>query len=153
MSRQAHGFSRARNKRGQAAVEFSAVLLLMVILLFGVLEVGRLMLSYQALAEGVRIAARYASVHGYYQQGLTGTAPGYCDSSPVSPGSSLTPDVATVIQNYSGLSPITVAICYSSNKPGQTVTVSAYYDFSTIASVVPLGSFTLSSTSKAIFCY
>lgn len=145
---------RRKSESGQALVEYSAVLLLMLTLIFGVIEVGRVMLDYVALAEGVRIAARYASVHGYYQQGGSGSASTNCDGTPVDPSLSSSPAVAAIIQNYSALSPITVNVCYSGgNKTGNTVSVSAYYAFTPIASFIPLGSFTLSSTTQSTFVY
>src|SRR5207248_5044984 len=73
----ANPLQRPRRERGQAAIEFTAVLLLLVMAIFGVIETGRMMLAYIALADGARAGVRYAIVHGSYS-----TSPsGYSDTS------------------------------------------------------------------------
>lgn len=49
----------AKPQRGVAAVELGLLLLLLVTLAFGVAELGRAMYQYNAIAKGVRDAARY----------------------------------------------------------------------------------------------
>ncbi len=48
--------------RGQALVEFSLVLLPMLLLLFGLLDVGRLVYINNAVSEGAREGSRWGSV-------------------------------------------------------------------------------------------
>ena len=50
--------------RGQAIVEFSLVLMILMVVLVGILEVGRLMFMYAAINNASREAARYASAIG-----------------------------------------------------------------------------------------
>ena len=52
-----------RNRsRGQALVEFSLVFPLMLLLLFGLIDLGRLVYTNNALSEAAREGARYGSV-------------------------------------------------------------------------------------------
>ena len=50
-----------RNQRGIASVEFALLLPVLVLLLFGTVEIGRMVSDYHAVAKGVRDAARYLS--------------------------------------------------------------------------------------------
>jgi Flp pilus assembly protein TadG len=50
-----------RGKRGNAGVEFALLLPLMMILLFGGIEIGRVLHDYHVVNEAVRDAARYLS--------------------------------------------------------------------------------------------
>ena len=55
-----HRFAR---EGGVAAVEFAFVLGLLVIIVFGITELGRAMYQYDTLAKSARAAARYLSVY------------------------------------------------------------------------------------------
>ena len=50
--------------RAQAIVEFALVLMILMVVLVGILEVGRLMFMYAAINNASREAARYASAVG-----------------------------------------------------------------------------------------
>jgi Flp pilus assembly protein TadG len=52
--------SRRRTRRGAAAVEFAVVAPLLVLIVFGIVEVGRLVMVAQLATNGSREAARYA---------------------------------------------------------------------------------------------
>jgi hypothetical protein len=54
-------FLQPKQQRGVAAVELGLLLLLLVTLAFGVAELGRAAYQYNAIAKGVRDAARYLS--------------------------------------------------------------------------------------------
>jgi hypothetical protein len=56
--------SSRRRSRGQALVEFALVAPLLFVLLFGIIEGGRLLLYYHSLNNAVREGTRYAIVHG-----------------------------------------------------------------------------------------
>src|SRR3989304_1928114 len=58
-------------ERGTALVEFALVAPLMLMLMFGFLELGRMLFDYQAINGGLRNAARYLS-----RVPITCTAPG-----------------------------------------------------------------------------
>jgi Flp pilus assembly protein TadG len=136
---------RGRNERGQAAVEFASVLLLVVITLFGVIEVARVMLVYTSLADAARAGSRYAIVHG---------------SNSASPsGAGNTAAVATQVTNITssgGLSGVNVTVSYpSGNATGAAVTVTASYQYAPVILLAMFSSLnmTLSSTSQGVICY
>ena len=54
-----------RRTRGQALVEFALVFPLFMLLLFGVIDVGRLVYVYNAISQGAREGSRYGSVAGF----------------------------------------------------------------------------------------
>ncbi len=55
-------YANARRQRGLAAVEFAIVALLLFTLLFGVIEMGRLLWTWNAAVEATRHGARLAAV-------------------------------------------------------------------------------------------
>jgi len=63
--------------RGQAIVEFAIVLPILLVILVGILEVGRMILIYSALNNASRNAVRYASVVGKDDSGNYKYS--YCD--------------------------------------------------------------------------
>jgi hypothetical protein len=58
----AHRPQDARREAGQELVEFALILPLLLLLFFGIIEVGRLMLSYNTIANAAREGARYGIV-------------------------------------------------------------------------------------------
>jgi hypothetical protein len=64
---------RQRN-RGLTTVEFSIVSTILFTLIFAVIEFGRLLYTYSALAEGTRRAARLAAVCPLNDAGIASTA-------------------------------------------------------------------------------
>ena len=56
------GRRNARRSRGQALVEFSLVFPLMMLLVFGLIDIGRLVYANNALGEAAREGARWGSV-------------------------------------------------------------------------------------------
>ena len=145
------------DERGQAVVEFSAVLLLIVILVFGIIEMGRMALIYISLADGARAGLRYAMVHG-----ANSSSPSTYNSF----GS-----VKTQVWNITSLAglsgaSVTVTPTYANNTggtgsdpngnlTGDTVKVQASYSYLPIIGLPPFSSLnlTLSSTSQGNICY
>jgi Flp pilus assembly protein TadG len=62
---------RIRGYKAQAILEFSIVLPILMLVLVGVLEVGRYMFLYSAATNASRNASRYASAVGRADNGLT----------------------------------------------------------------------------------
>jgi Flp pilus assembly protein TadG len=56
--------------KGQGMVEFALVLPILLLLIFGAIEVGRMLFIYSAVATAAREAARYASASGVGENGL-----------------------------------------------------------------------------------
>jgi TadE-like protein len=74
-----------RHQRGITSVEFSIIGTLLFILLFGVIEFGRLLSTFATLGESTRRAARLATVcpindPGITNTGLFGNLPGFSSS-------------------------------------------------------------------------
>jgi Flp pilus assembly protein TadG len=56
--------NRDRSSRGQTMVEFALILPILMFLLTGFFDLGRVVLAHDALGHAAREAARYAIVHG-----------------------------------------------------------------------------------------
>lgn len=102
--------------RGQSAVEFALAFPVVVLLILGLVDLGRLMWAYQSLAHAVREGARYAIVHG-------SASPQPADQAVIR---------GVVVQAAATLNPdqITVLVSWDpDNSPGSRVTVEAHYAF------------------------
>jgi hypothetical protein len=62
--------SHARSRRGQALVEFSLVFPILLTLILGIAEFGRLLVTYSSVATASRDAARYAASVGENPSGI-----------------------------------------------------------------------------------
>jgi Flp pilus assembly protein TadG len=140
-----------REDQGSALIEFSLVALMFIVLLFGVVEMGRMVLVYTSIANAARAGARYAIVHGADRTG-SGV------DGPSGPGS--TTQVQTVVQNFASVglldtSRLTIAVSYpSGNGVGSTVSVTVSYPYDPL--VTYFNSFlstTLASTSQGVIVF
>jgi len=150
-----HHIDRLADRRGQGLIEFSICFFLVVILLFGVIEVGRMILLYSTVANAARTGARYAIVNGY-------------DATPASGPGADPSNITAVVKNFASvyaLNPANLTVhatyyTYSSgtpaapacNKPGCWVRVTASYPYDPLTSYVPF-SLTLSSTSEGVITF
>jgi hypothetical protein len=128
-----------RRERGQALLETTLTVLVLIIFFFGLLEGARAVWQYNILAHAVREGTRYAIIHGSNSSDASG--PGDTGDVEVvvrDAASTLDEDALTVIVNYPD----------GSNDPGDTVEVEARYQFSTMLPIVPLPSITMSSKSR-----
>ena len=117
-------------------MEGALVFMAFMVMLFGIMDAGRMMLAWNSVSYAAREATRYAIVHG---------------SS--SGNSATTTDLTNIAKNSSvGLDPtkMTVTATWSPDHgPGSLVTVQVQYDFQSIAPYVPsLPS--MGSTSKMV---
>ena len=66
----------ASSRRGQALVEFAMGTLVLLMLIFGIIEVARIFLVYTTVTDAARLGVRYAITHGTPPAGpsTTGTA-------------------------------------------------------------------------------
>lgn len=131
---------RVSGDEGQSLVEFGIVAFLLVMLLFGVIEIGRMVLVYTAVANAARAGARYAIVHG-------------------SDNLATTDQIKTVVKNFLGTSPVdptraTITINYPAcNDPGCKVTVTASYPYDPLISYFPWPAINLGSTSQGVITF
>jgi Flp pilus assembly protein TadG len=137
-------------ERGATMVELALVLPLLLTVMFGIMESGRLALTYTTLADAARAGTRFAIVHGADRTG-SGV------DGPSGPGN--TANVEAVVTNMAiaaGLtaSKLTVDVEYpgSTNVIAAPVTVSVSYPFRPILPLVPL-TVTLGSESQGMICY
>ena len=142
---------------GSTQVEFTFVAVLLVLVLLGVVEMGRMILAYTAIADAAKAGARYAMVHGVDRTGTGADGP--------SSASSYT-QVQTVAQNYAaaGLldsSLVTVSVSYpnhsgtvAGNYPGDPVQVTVSYTYTPLVGYFTSAlTQTLSSTSEGVITY
>ena len=124
-------FGPCRDRRGTAALEFGLVLPFMLMLLVGMLDVGRLIGDQHALDRGVAVAARYAIVNSASASATTITA-------------QFDQAVQPLLGSCVGC---TVTVTFSpSYQPGATVTVSATYAWTSTLPTLSLANTTLSSS-------
>ncbi|SRR5216683_2809906 len=124
-----------RAQAGQAMAELSIVVVLFLVLTFGILDAGRLILAYNVVSSSAREGVRYAVVRG----GSSGR-----------PASAA--DVTSFVQSKTMGMPVTVEVSWSPNsQPGSTAVVTVQSDF---APVVPFPlvpkTIKLTSTSKMV---
>jgi len=119
--------ARQARRRGSAIIEFSIVAVQLFLVLFAVLEFGRMVLVSTTVANSARAGARYAIVHG-------GTRTGTGVDGPSGPGS--TAQISSNVTTYAGAglldtSRLTITIAYpdGNNQPGSRVTVSVVYPY------------------------
>lgn len=134
--------TRIKDTRGQSLLEFALVSLALVMLLFGVIEMCRLVLVYTTIANAARVGVRYATVHGANNLASTSTIQG-------------------VVNGYLGAATVytanaTVSVTYpdtgSCNNPGCHVQVSVSYPYNPITTYFPIN-VTLSSTSQGVIAF
>ena len=144
-------------ENGSTQIEFALITVLLVMVLLGLVEMSRMVLAYNAIADAAKAGARYAMVHGADRIGSGIDGPSSATSYS---------QIQTVAQNYAaaGLlnsSNVTVSVSYPNhtgsvpgNYPGDPVDVTVSYTYSPL-----IGYFssilnkTLSSTSEAIIAY
>jgi Flp pilus assembly protein TadG len=143
-------------EQGATLVEITLIIQLLLIVTFGIVECGRLMLAYTTLAKAARVGTRYAMVHGSYRRG-TGV------DGPSGPGN--TGNVVSVVQGLTtaaGLPAADVTVTDTGTEPmypdgtnsvGARVRVKVSYPFSVIVPLVPLPTMTLVSISEGTICY
>jgi Flp pilus assembly protein TadG len=145
---------RLGDSRGQNLVEFSLCVFLLVMLLIGVVEIGRMVLVYTTIANAARAGERYAIVHG-------------------KDNSATAVQVKSVVTNFLSTAPMTtgnavVHVCYAAipgsdscsadsgsgaaAAVGSEVTVQVSYPYDPFTSYFPL-SITLGSTSQGVIAF
>jgi Flp pilus assembly protein TadG len=142
---------RWREDRGNSLVEFALISFMFVIVLAGVVELGRMVLVYNTIANAAREGTRYAIVHGADQT-----------ASPSGPGKPCTcPDVKTVVKNFAsaGLvdtTALTITVSYPNgdNNAGSTVAVKVLYTYDPFVNYFSsILNTTLGSTSEGVITF
>jgi Flp pilus assembly protein TadG len=138
-------------QRGQALVEFTLVSMVALLVLFGIIELGRALYSYHLVSNAARLGTRYAIVNGSdCAQTLSGCSAASADTissyvRAASPG--IDPPALTVSTTWS-TGPNCAGAPYQG--AGCTVTVTASYTFSSVVPLLNLAHIPMSSTSSMI---
>lgn len=136
MDKNPHHPSTASTQRGAAAIEFAFILPLLLLIFTGMIEFGRAMWHYDALAKGARDAARYLSTVPTTDLDSAASLTNLCTSVPT-PAYCIVANAASRA-GVAGLTPasdITIACaptaCDSALSPADvtTVTVDINYPF------------------------
>jgi Flp pilus assembly protein TadG len=142
-----------RSQRGNSLVEHALVLAVLLAVMFGIVDCGRALYTYNFVSNAAREATRWASVRGF-------TCTSLCGGSPAT-GS----DVQTYAQNIPagmGLDPAKIqtttswvtppnnspACTVHSNNPGCIVEVKVEYDYSFFMPLMPSGQIKMTRTSE-----
>ena len=139
---------RWREDRGNSLVEFALIAFMFVIVLAGVVELGRMVLVYNTIANAAREGTRYAIVHGADQT-----------VSPSGPGN--VTNVQTVVKNFAsaGLvdtTALTITVSYPNgdNNAGSTVAVKVLYTYDPFVNYFSsILNTTLGSTSEGVITF
>jgi Flp pilus assembly protein TadG len=124
---------RNRSTRGQTMVEFALILPIMMFLLTGFFDLGRVVLAHDALGHAAREAARYAIVHGSSPGNLCSVGPLPADvtaptASPTCPHPSPSRESIRIEAREQAAvagSIVTVEVCYGEGCAGNTDTLGA----------------------------
>jgi Flp pilus assembly protein TadG len=138
------------NKRGGTLVEMAFALPLLLTVVFGIFECGRLVMAYTTVADAARAGTRYAIVHGSDRTGSGADGP----SGPGNTGNvtSAAGNVMEAAGITAGAFTVTVAYPNGSNEIGAPVSVAVSYPFDSGIPLAPL-TVTLGSTSEGTICY
>src|SRR5437588_9768623 len=131
-------FSRGEGERAQSLVEFSLLLPLMLLIITGLIDVGRAVWEENTLAYAAREGTRYAIVHG--SAGIPKVGP--IHPSQLNPTGYNTGNIVNVVrQNAIGVPNVDVTVDYPNgdNQRNHSVTVDATAPFVPLPSQYMLG--------------
>ena len=127
--------NRKHRQRGAAMLEFALAFLIFFSVVYGVMEFGRLVFSYNILAGAAREGVRYAAVHGS-SSGSTATES----------------DIQTYVRNWAiGLETSSVAVTTTwdpGNAPGGKVKVKASYTVNPFTTLILKNGITVQSSAQ-----
>jgi Flp pilus assembly protein TadG len=138
--------------RGSSLLEFALIAVVFILVLLGVVEMGRMVLVYTTVANAARAGARYAIVHG-------GDRTGTGADGPSGPGN--ISQVQTVVKNFASAGllttgNLTISVIYpnGANAVGSPVSVTVTYPYDPLVPFFdPLLSNTLGSTSQGVITF
>ena len=142
------GSSGTRKNRGQSLVEFALCSLLVVALMLGVIEFGRMVLAYTTISNAARIGVRFAMAHGSDNLASTSTIQGVVNN--YLGAAAIDTSSATVTINYPGYR--TLACASGGTSPGCPVSVTVTYPYKTMFTYYPIN-ITLGSESEGVITF
>jgi Flp pilus assembly protein TadG len=154
-------FSQKRKRsgyRGQAMVEFAIALPILLVLLFGIMEVSRILLMYALVINGSRDAVRYASSVGIESTSEKYARYKYCDGiEAIADQSSYFVVLNPVIISYdTGPGTSSLGVCDANGgedthitaSSGDRVTVTVSTNYTPLVRLLPFQTRTISATSS-----
>lgn len=138
-------------ERGTSIVETAITMSVALLIVFGIMEFGRMLYTYHAVANGARLGTRYAMVRGsdcvVAGCPVTGTdVQTYVRSvTPLTDATSLAVTTGWTGTAYNG-----TACDSTTHHAGCVVSVQASYAFAFMEGLVPQATLTLQSTSKMV---
>lgn len=133
-------------RKGSTLIEFAFVLLPLLALIFGGIEMDRMLLAYNALTDSARAGVRYAVVHGIYADGAD------CNTATQT-------NIKNVVKTFAGMgaldaskATITVTCADGTGHIGSPVSVDVAYVYDPFTSFFPL-SVTLRGSAKGTFTF
>jgi Flp pilus assembly protein TadG len=122
---------------GVTAIEFSLIVPVFLLIIYGIMELGRLLFIYNSLGHAVYEGGRYAIVRGSESASPATTA-------------QIEAQVATYAANLDP-SLLNVDVTFDpDNSPGSIVNIAATYDFAFMTNLLPLSDFDLTSETDAV---
>jgi Flp pilus assembly protein TadG len=126
------------SERGSSLIEFGFSFVLLFSILFGIVDFGRALYAYDAIADAARIGTRFAIVRG---------------SSSGSPASAAT--ISSFVEDNccAGLTGSAVSVTTTwnpNNNPGSTVTVQVSYTLKFMLPYLPTSSVPMSASSQMV---
>jgi Flp pilus assembly protein TadG len=126
-----------KKESGNTIIESALALVVFLMMLFGIMDLGRMVWTYNTLSQAARVDARYAIVHG--------NASGSVASSS---------DVSNVVRGQViGLDPSTLVVTTTwtpDKNPGSAVKVQTSYSFAFLLPYLPNRSIALGSFSQMV---
>jgi Flp pilus assembly protein TadG len=126
-----------RRQRGAMTLEFTLSFLLFFTVVYGIMEFGRIVASYNILAGATREGARYAIVHGSASGSVASAS-----------------DIQDVVRHWSiGLEKSSVVVTTTwtpGNTPGSNVRVQAQYTVLPFTGLILANGLTLRSNSQLV---
>lgn len=126
---------RKHRQRGQAMLESALVFLVFIVIIFGLMDFGRMVWIYTMISNGAREATRYAIVRGT-SSGHTATV------------AQIQAIVLSTSPGVDSANTTTTVTFSPSQAAGSTVQVAVSYKCYPIGPYIPVGPITLDSTSK-----
>lgn len=120
---------RFRADRGQALLEFALVIPIFMVILIGMIDLGRVVWANNTVSNAAREAARFAIVHGGSRSTACPVGPAVSGKTIVPPASSACPypspsteAISNVARAFTiaGGSALTITVCYGSGCSGNT---------------------------------
>jgi Flp pilus assembly protein TadG len=153
---------RKKLESGNTIIEFTISLAVYLLLLFAILDFGRVLYTYHFVSNAARQATRWAAVNG-----ATCSNDGSCDGAALmNNGPASAGDVQNYVKNTApiGIDPVRITTTASwpdtpagcgatANSPGCPVQVKVSYDFNFLFPNVYAGDITLSSTSQMVIAH